>query len=55
MQLYGPTYFAPIINHVAKIAQNSRDGSNYFILLILTDGVITDMQETIQVGIINYL
>lgn len=49
VQLYGPTNFAPVINHVAKIAQNNRDGSGYFILLILTDGVITDMPETIQV------
>jgi len=49
VQLYGPTNFAPVINHVAKIAQNNRDGSSYFILLILTDGVITDMPDTIQV------
>lgn len=48
VQLYGPTNFAPVINHVAKIAQNNRDGSSYFILLILTDGVITDMPDTIQ-------
>lgn len=49
VQLYGPTNFAPVINHVSNIAQNRRDGSGYFILLILTDGVITDMPETIQV------
>jgi len=49
VQLYGPTNFAPVINHVTKIAQNCRDGKGYFILLILTDGVITDMPETIQV------
>lgn len=49
VQLYGPTNFAPVINHVAKIAQSQCDGSRYFILLILTDGVITDMPETIQV------
>lgn len=53
MQLYGPTNFAPVINHVTKIAQNRRDGSGYFILLILTDGVISDMPETIQVLNIN--
>uniref|UniRef100_A0A2S2QTI9 Copine-8 n=2 Tax=Sipha flava TaxID=143950 RepID=A0A2S2QTI9_9HEMI len=52
VQLYGPTNFAPVINHVASIAKNRRDGSGYFILLILTDGVITDMPETIQ-AIIN--
>lgn len=49
VQLYGPTHFAPIINHVAKIAKSHQDGSKYFILLILTDGVITDILETIQV------
>ena len=25
-----------------------RDGSNYFVLLIITDGVITDMPQTVQ-------
>lgn len=49
VQLYGPTNFAPVINHVTRVAQSHRDGSSYFILLILTDGVITDMPETIQV------
>lgn len=51
VQLYGPTNFAPVINHVAKFASVYKDGSNYFILLILTDGVITDMPQTVQVGI----
>ncbi|CAH1784239.1 unnamed protein product [Owenia fusiformis] len=46
VQLYGPTNFSPVINHVAKFAQAVRDGSNYFVLLIITDGVITDMPQT---------
>ncbi len=46
VQLYGPTNFAPIINHVAQFAQAYPDGSNYFILLIITDGVISDMEMT---------
>merc|ERR1712062_753155 len=46
VQLYGPTNFSPTINHVANIARNFRDGSQYFILLIVTDGVITDMAQT---------
>ena len=46
IQLYGPTNFAPTINHVANIARQFRDGSQYFILLILTDGVISDMPQT---------
>jgi len=25
-----------------------RDGTNYFVLLIITDGVITDMPQTVQ-------
>lgn len=46
VQLYGPTYFAPCINHVARFAAAKRDGSEYFILLIITDGVINDMELT---------
>ncbi|XP_013417379.1 copine-8 isoform X2 [Lingula anatina] len=46
VQLYGPTNFAPVINHVARFAETYKDGSNYFVLLILTDGVITDMPYT---------
>uniref|UniRef100_A0A8C2JBG6 Copine Vb n=1 Tax=Cyprinus carpio TaxID=7962 RepID=A0A8C2JBG6_CYPCA len=38
VQLYGPTNFAPVVNHV--------DGSQYFVLLIITDGVISDMSQT---------
>jgi hypothetical protein len=49
VQLYGPTNFSPVINHVARFASTYTDGSSYFILLILTDGVITDMAQTIQV------
>ncbi|KAK2194289.1 hypothetical protein NP493_1g12046 [Ridgeia piscesae] len=48
VQLYGPTNFAPVINHVAKFAQAYTDGSHYFVLLILTDGIITDMPMTKQ-------
>lgn len=46
VQLYGPTNFAPIVNHVARFAASNRDGDKYFILLILTDGIITDMPQT---------
>ena len=46
IQLYGPTNFAPTINHVANIARQFTDGSQYFILLIITDGIITDMPQT---------
>ncbi|EFX80682.1 hypothetical protein DAPPUDRAFT_318381 [Daphnia pulex] len=46
VQLYGPTNFAPCIRHVTKFAQQYQDGSHYFVLLILTDGIITDMYDT---------
>ncbi|XP_052780643.1 copine-8-like isoform X1 [Mya arenaria] len=52
VQLYGPTNFAPCINHVAKFAATKRDGSCYFVLLIITDGVISDMPQTMQ-AIVN--
>jgi len=46
VQLYGPTNFSPVINHVARFASAVRDGSAYFVLLIITDGVISDMSDT---------
>jgi hypothetical protein len=52
IQLYGPTNFAPTINHVANIARNFTDGSQYFILLIITDGIITDMPQTKTVSLV---
>ncbi|XP_058504789.1 copine-4 isoform X1 [Solea solea] len=49
LQLYGPTNIAPIIQKVAKSASqelHTKEAMQYFILLILTDGVITDMADT---------
>ena len=47
VQLYGPTNFSPVINHVAKFARAFQDDpSNYFVLLVITDGVITDLDAT---------
>ncbi|NXD73748.1 CPNE7 protein, partial [Eolophus roseicapillus] len=49
IQLYGPTNVAPIISKVARVAANeerTKEASQYFILLILTDGVVTDMADT---------
>ncbi|XP_067908109.1 copine-9-like isoform X4 [Heterodontus francisci] len=46
VQLYGPTNFAPVINQVARCAALVTDGSQYFVLLIITDGVISDMVQT---------
>ncbi|XP_025108559.1 copine-8-like [Pomacea canaliculata] len=52
VQLYGPTNFAPCINHVARFAQSAASGNDYFILLIITDGIITDMPQTTE-AIVN--
>ncbi|KAM6900415.1 copine-3-like [Xenentodon cancila] len=49
LKLWGPTNFSPIINHVACFARQAlwqNRASQYFVLLILTDGVITDMDQT---------
>ncbi|NXM00131.1 CPNE7 protein, partial [Tyrannus savana] len=49
IQLYGPTNVAPIITKVARVAadeERTKEASQYFILLILTDGVVTDMADT---------
>ncbi|CAJ1061231.1 copine-4 isoform X1 [Xyrichtys novacula] len=49
LKLYGPTNIAPIIQKVANSASqevHTKEAMQYFILLILTDGVITDMADT---------
>ncbi|KAJ6974443.1 hypothetical protein NC653_030521 [Populus alba x Populus x berolinensis] len=48
VSLSGPTLFGPVINTAAQIAGRSVSNNNgkYLVLLIITDGVITDMQET---------
>ncbi|XP_044032877.1 copine-3-like [Siniperca chuatsi] len=49
VKLWGPTNFSPIINHVACFARQAIQqniASQYFVLLIITDGVITDMDQT---------
>ncbi|NWI09617.1 CPNE1 protein, partial [Crypturellus soui] len=55
IRLYGPTNFSPIINHVARFAAHSAqqgNASQYFVLLIITDGEITDLDHTRQ-AIVN--
>ncbi|XP_042514739.1 protein BONZAI 3-like isoform X3 [Macadamia integrifolia] len=46
--LAGPTLFGQVINKAAQIASQSLsyNQSKYFVLLIITDGVLTDLQET---------
>ncbi|KNC50909.1 copine-8 [Thecamonas trahens ATCC 50062] len=49
LALHGPTNFAPLIEAVIELAQtaiNSQDSQTYYVVLILTDGEITDMAKT---------
>ncbi|KAJ8536117.1 hypothetical protein K7X08_034518 [Anisodus acutangulus] len=48
VSLAGPTLFGPVITSAAHIASQSLTNNvrKYFVLLIITDGVITDLQET---------
>ncbi|XP_066579405.1 copine-3 isoform X1 [Amia ocellicauda] len=49
VKLYGPTNFSPIINNVARFASQAaqqKTASQYYVLLIITDGVITDLDQT---------
>jgi vacuolar-type H+-ATPase subunit F/Vma7 len=59
-EVAGPTYFAPIIKQatvMAALADKAMTASpaakqSYLVLLIITDGVITDTSETID-AIVN--
>lgn len=48
VSLAGPTLFGPVISAASQIASQSLADrqQKYFVLLIVTDGVITDLQET---------
>ncbi|KAL4499199.1 hypothetical protein ABPG72_006785 [Tetrahymena utriculariae] len=48
VELSGPTLFNPLIQETMKLAQISKqqNDNNYYILLILTDGEIHDMEQT---------
>ena len=47
----GPTHFAPVIQQAIKIASipnsQTHKSQKYFVLLILTDGMINDIDATI--------
>ena len=49
LQLSGPTNFSPVISHVMRIAEKSVGTGFYHVLMILTDGAISDMSETLSV------
>ena len=48
IQLAGPTKFCPMIRNVIDNIRAQNNPLKYHILLILTDGIILDMQETID-------
>ncbi|CAI5705284.1 unnamed protein product [Peronospora effusa] len=50
IRLHGPTFFAPLINQSLRIAGQLGDPrkQKYFVLLIITDGAVMDMQKTID-------
>ncbi|XP_052816123.1 copine-3-like isoform X2 [Mya arenaria] len=54
VQLWGPTNAAPIIHHVARFAaaaqqeEPTKGAHAYYILLMLTDGVLSDFDDTIK-------
>ena len=48
VQLWGPTNFAPIIREMNNIIKEQRHKLKYHILMILTDGIIDDIDDTID-------
>lgn len=46
VQLWGPTNFAPIINKVSNDASQDYTGRQYWVLMMITDGIISDMEQT---------
>lgn len=51
VQLHGPTYFSDIISTIngrCEASEVSAQNQCYQILLIITDGVINDLQKTID-------
>lgn len=48
VKLLGPTFFAPLLREAKQQVLAAKDRKLYHILLILTDGEIHDMNETIN-------
>ena len=48
IKFLGPTHFAPVIEKAKKQVMENTNEKMYYILLILTDGEIHDMKETID-------
>ena len=48
IRLAGPTNFQPLVQNVVNKIKRENNPIQYHILLILTDGIINDLQETID-------
>uniref|UniRef100_A0A7S1KMX3 Copine C-terminal domain-containing protein n=1 Tax=Percolomonas cosmopolitus TaxID=63605 RepID=A0A7S1KMX3_9EUKA len=50
VQLYGPTFFSEIIRKASDLASGyvSQDVQQYHVLLLLTDGLVNDMDKTVE-------
>ena len=50
VEMSGPTFFEPLLEKAVGLARDGfdQDPKNYIILMILTDGVIHDIQESID-------
>lgn len=48
VQLWGPTNFGPIIRTMNQIIKSENNKLKYHILMILTDGMIDDIDDTIE-------
>ena len=46
--MMGPTKFAPLIRQCRKVVEDTKDPKMYFVMMIITDGEIHDMEETIN-------
>merc|ERR1711976_724344 len=48
IKLWGPTFFAPTIKLILEEFCDAENPSEYQVLLIITDGAITDLEDTIK-------
>jgi len=48
VKLWGPTNFGPILNSTINMVKRENDKMKYTILMILTDGMIDDVDDTIN-------
>ena len=49
VKLHGPSRFAPLLRHAGQWAVSARDaGNRYLLVLIITDGELSDLEETID-------